>query len=86
MITGNEPAMPMKDVAFHAESNDVAFGSSNSDFKANFKGLTIRQHFAAMAMASDDYQGMSSEAYLIRAKENWLSKADALIKALNDEQ
>lgn len=45
-------------------------------------GLSIREHFAAMAMASDDYDVPYIEAYEGRAKY-WVAKADALIAELN---
>lgn len=72
MITGNEPAF--------IEHNTTIDDSHMQ------KGLTIRQHFAVMAMASDDFEASNPETYLIRAESHWLPKANALIKALNDEQ
>jgi hypothetical protein len=74
MITGNEPAMP--NVAF---DNEGTFTHLESEGHC---GLTIRQQFAAMAMASDDYEAPYLDAYEHRAK-HWLAKADALIKELN---
>lgn len=75
MITGNEPAMPTT-LELDYTSNGVTPSPHN--------GLTIRQHFAAMAMAADDYESPTSQ-YDHRAKI-WLAKADALIAELNKPQ
>ena len=50
-ITGNEPAMPMQSVGFDVASKDISFPNGKYDFLVNFKGLTIRQQFAATAPA-----------------------------------
>lgn len=68
MITGNEPT---------SKTEKFVFGEP---YITN--GLTIRQYFAAMAMASDDYDVPYIEAYEGRAKY-WVAKADALIAELN---
>ncbi|MDB5200532.1 MAG: hypothetical protein JWO92_2495 [Chitinophagaceae bacterium] len=50
MITGNEPAMPAMDTNYKE-------GIPNLELR--YEGLTIRQHFAAMAM-----QGIMSQSHL----------------------
>lgn len=72
-MTGNEPAMPVSE-----EVTDRIDGGVKI-----YYGLTIRQHFAAMAMAADDYISPTGQ-YDHRAKE-WLLKADALIAELNEK-
>lgn len=80
-ITGNEPAVPV----YTASGNP--FGPVDSEYlKTVYTGLTIRQHFAAMAMKgilsnSPDWNGTQSH-------NEWVAKisvsyADALIAELN---
>lgn len=78
MITGNEEAFPRTSTG-HLDS-----------FVEGAVGLTIRQHFAAMAM-----QGLLSNANICDSKNeaslNWVSEgavkfADAVINELNKEK
>lgn len=77
MITGNEPAIPLP----------VTIGTSDDIIHSRYEGLTIRQHFAAMAM-----QGLMANPNCIDGKGGgtiqWVVKgsvdfADALIIELN---
>lgn len=77
-ITGNEPAQPS---SVCCDANGIYNGSDTS---TGGNGLTIRQHFAAMAM-----QGLlSSNRYAVIEKVSIFSvaQADALIKELNKQQ
>lgn len=75
-ITGNEPINPIKEQPFIYEFPD---GTRRIDL-----GLTIRQHFAAMAMQgmSSACQGFDSKGLEHLAKCAVLA-ADALIAELN---
>lgn len=76
-ITGNEPAMPCK-----IDDYDRHIGN----ITRNVGGLTIRQHFAAMAM-----QGLCNKPIFTGTTPENLAKeavqyADALITELNKEK
>lgn len=79
-ITGNEPAMPVE--MDYEEGGAKSHRVSNSTWKET--GLTIRQHFAAMAMQGfissikEGYQSMHRDA-----AEQAVEFADALIAHLN---
>lgn len=70
-LTGNEPAMPF-----------VAGDQNNPDDRAICEGLTIRQHFAAMAMQGYIAGGGSANEAMATFS---VMAADALIKELNKE-
>jgi hypothetical protein len=81
-ITGNEPAMPMNE-------EDTDRIKEYPD--ALFPGLTIRQHFAAMAMQGLLYQNLPVDRALNESSNSQLNAcvsasvkcADALIAELN---
>lgn len=84
-ITGNEPAMPI------IKTVGDGTGPIGSVIEP---GLTIRQHFAAMAMQGLLYQNLPVDRALNESNENGNSQlsnlaqasvkcADALIEALN---
>lgn len=75
MITGNEPAMPQSICV-----NENGLYSSNDAPSVPGNGLTIRQHFAAMAMQGLCVDPKTSIEAL--AKEA-VQVADALINELN---
>jgi hypothetical protein len=85
-ITGNEPAIP---VEVTLQSDGTMAGSQTSNFSGFSIGLTIRQHYAGLAMQGllaghegpeRPWEG-TPEALAIRAVEI----ADALIAALNSK-
>lgn len=83
-ITGNEPAMPLNLLEYEGEIH------SNEDISYECKGLSIRQHFAAMAMQGlfasmgrDDFPpNLENVEYCAKLG---VTAADALIKELNKE-
>lgn len=90
MITGNEPANPQIETNydFADQMREKVYGNTYSN-----GGLTIRQHFAAMAMQglcansewgktikSDDW-----DDFIKRATSGSVEIADALIAELNKE-
>lgn len=86
MITGNEPAMGF---GYEKSIDNPSYGrgSSVEYFKKSieYKGLTIRQHFAAMAMqgfCSAGYGDFNSNHVEAIAKFS-VEQADALIAELN---
>lgn len=74
MITGNEPAMPVTatEQTFH-----------NQDPLPGQPGLTIRQHFAAMAMQGMIGFWQDGYDHSLRVAEMSVRQADALIAELN---
>lgn len=80
MITGNEPAMPIQIPVFDKDGNMVT---------ANHTGLTIHQHFAAMAMqgllsnSTGDIQKVITENDAKLYAEDAVRITDALIAELN---
>lgn len=88
-ITGDEPAIPMIDVAFNAKLNSICCNQNHGDFNTNFPGLTIRQELAksfTAAMITGIVSGTGKDAHgwsdLDFAKAG-LGVADALISELN---
>jgi hypothetical protein len=100
MITGNEPATAIKDVDYNDSKGEIAFHEQHSNFKANFSGLTIRQHFAIMALQgilsnptmTDDVTTLIKEGKLnvnhgkTIFADIAIQAADELIKGLNSEK
>lgn len=80
MITGNEPINPT-DTYFDAENDRYCYSKNNADIEGKVYGLTIRQYFAAMAMAGW-VQHAAAETYTGIAKGS-VKMADALIAELN---
>jgi hypothetical protein len=66
MITGNEPAFPT--------DTTVVDGEVTQDIKKEWEGITIRQHFAAMAM-----QGILSNPKVMD-EVDWHYDVDAVVK------
>ena len=87
-ITGNEPAMPMQSVGFDVASKDISFPNGKYDFLVNFKGLTIRQQFAAMAMQAviSNHGNPVNDAEAEYISAICVQMADALINELNKEK
>ena len=95
-ITGNEPAMPIKgaDKKFFNCNNDMEYTEWVKQCNPSI-GLTIRQHFAAMAKIPWDaainilnIQGYKDEEITINMVAELMAKyklleADALITELN---
>lgn len=80
MITGNEPAMP----TLEQSANGVGYWNT-------YHGLTIRQHFAAMAMQGLCAVDNKGEFDNLQASAEYAAKlsvkyADALIAELNKIQ
>lgn len=84
MITGNEPAMPFE--------YERRYGSEDQfSTKDIYEGLTIRQHFAAMALQGLCAVDNKGEFDNIQASAEYAAKlsvkyADALIAELNKVQ
>ena len=90
MITGNEPINPLQDEGFPSRFETVMYDEG----KSLCTGLTIRQHFAAMAMQGmlSNSENESNEMDLVKSgidngflatAQQAVQYADALITELN---
>lgn len=81
-VNPNDPAMPIKDIGFNVESEEIAMHEQHANVNLNFPGMSIRTELAARAM-----QGLLSNPQenrpVDRVAQTAVLMADVLIIELN---